>query len=296
VTLISPARELTAPRPQSSGTVGYLFGLLEAAAVPGTVLVPLLTDLGMSAPAVRTMLSRMVAAGNLASERVGRIAVYRLAGPYADRFHRFREGESRPRWEGRFQLVLYTIPEARRRHRDELRERAFRAGFGAARPGVLIGLHDPRDWCRPWLSAEDASVELGELACSLPTARRLAERAWHLSAGQPTLTTFLDELTALQHRLGDDAALGSDPDREAFRRQADLWERWAAVVVRLPLLPVELVPEPWPVPELTRAVQDLTVRLQPRAVAHAQSLVARAEGAELFEPLPDRRYGRIGAT
>lgn len=239
------------------------------------------------------MLSRMVAAGNLASERVGRLAVYRLAGPYADRFHRFREGEGRPRWEGRFQLVLYTIPEARRRHRDELRERAFRAGFGAARPGVLIGLRDPREWCGPWLSAADFSVELGELACSLSTARRLAERAWHLSAGQPTLTGFLDELTVLERRLG---ATGGPVtgEREAFQLQARLWERWAALAVRLPLLPAELVPDPWPVPELAQAVETLTHLLQPGAHAHAQALVARAEGAELFEPLPDQRYGRLG--
>ncbi|WP_375424539.1 PaaX family transcriptional regulator C-terminal domain-containing protein [uncultured Friedmanniella sp.] len=288
MTLIRPPREPVVAQSPSGGTVGYLFGLLEAAAVPGTVLVPLLTELGMSAPAVRTMLSRMVGAGNLASERVGRIAVYRLAGPYAARFHRFRGGESRPRWEGRFQLVLYTIPEARRQHRDELRERAFRAGFGAARPGVLIGVSDPREWCGPWLSAEDSSVELGELACTLATARRLAERAWHLIAEQPTLTGFLADLTELEHRL---AAEGR-PDREAFRQQAGLWERWAAIVVQIPLLPPELVPDPWPVPELKRAVDAITAQLQPGALAYAHALVARAKGAELFESLPDARWSR----
>lgn len=242
----------------------------------------------MSAPAVRTMLSRMISAGNLTSERTGRIAVYRLAGPYAARFHRFRGGESRPRWEGHFQLVLYTIPEARRQHRDELRERAFRAGFGAARPGVLIGVSDPHEWCGPWLSAEDSSVELGELACALPTARRLAERAWHLMAGQPTLTGFLADLTTLEHRL---AAEGR-PDREAFRQQAELWERWAAIVVRIPPLPPELVPDPWPVSELKQAVDTVTAQLQPGALAHAHARVAGAEGADLFEPLPDARWGR----
>lgn len=293
MSLISPARESAVAR-SSSGTVGYLFGLLEAAAVPGTVLVPLLTDLGMSPPAVRTMLSRMVAAGNVASERVGRIAVYRLAGPYAERFHRFRAGDSStPVWEGRFQLVLYTISEARRQHRDELREMAFRSGFGAARPGVLIGLRDPRRWCGPWLAAADFSVELGELGCTPPTARRLAERAWHLTAEQPTLTAFLDELTELAARLERSPRERDDgrADRDAFRQQARLWERWAVIVVRLPALPAVLVPDPWPVAELTRAMDTVTRLLQPGAHAHAQTVIRRAVGADLLEVLPDRRLG-----
>lgn len=280
-----------AARPQSRGTVGYLFGLLEAAAVPGTVLVPLLTDLGMSPAAVRTMLSRMVAGGNLASERVGRIAVYRLAGMYAERFHRFRDGEDRPGWEGRFRLVLYTIPEARRQHRDELRETAFRAGFGAARPGVLIGLDDPLRWCGPWLGAEDLSVELAELACDLPTARRLAERAWHLTAGQPHLQAWLAELTRLDARLAE----GVPSARDAYGMQADLWARWSALAVRLPPLPAALVPEPWPLAELVTLVHRITGRLQPAAVGHARDVVAAAEGAELLELLPDSRYPAPGA-
>ncbi len=259
------------------------------------MLVPLLTDLGVSRPAVRTMLSRMVAAGNLTSQRVGRIAVYRLAGPYAERFHRFRNGDiSAPVWEGRFQLVLYTIPEARRQHRDDLRDMAFRSGFGAARPGVLIGLRDPRHWCGPWLAAEDFSVELGELACSLPTARRLAERAWHLSATQLTLTAFLDELVDLAARLGDGSSSGRT-DRDAFRQQAELWERWAVIVVRLPVLPAVLAPQPWPVLELTQALVAVTRLLEPGASSHAQTVIGRAEGADLLEPLPDRRSGSVEA-
>lgn len=266
--------------------MGYLFGVLEAAAVPGTVLVPLLTDLGMSAPAVRTTLSRMVAAGNLASERAGRIAVYRLAGPYGERFHRLRQGGGPPVWSGAYQLVLYTIPEARRQDRDELREAAFRAGFGAARPGVLIGLGDPRHWCGPWLAAGNLSVELGELACSLPTARRLAERAWNLSTTQPMLTAFLAELTRLTSGTGD---LGLSA-LESYRLQAELWERWVSVTVRLPSLPAVLAPEPWPVPALAAAMEKVTELLQPGAHEHARTVVAGAAGAELLEPLPDRRY------
>lgn len=264
--------------------------MLEAAAVPGSILVPLLTDLGMSPAAVRTMLHRMVGAENLVSERVGRIAVYRLAGGYADRFREFREGAGKPPWDGRFQLVLYDIPEANRQERDELRELAFKAGFGAARPGVLIGMRDPRSWCQPWLESPRIAVELGELVCSLPTARRLAEQAWNLTSIQPRLTVFARELDRIAVRL----AGNEYDDRDAFRLQADLWDRWVGILLGLPLLPAPLTPDPWPVAELSSAMTRLTYQLQPRAVGHAVTVMAHADRADLLERLQNPRYQLTG--
>lgn len=256
--------------------------------MPGSILVPLLSDLGMSPPAARTMLHRMVAAGNLVSERVGRIAVYRLAGPYAQRFRRFRAGDDVPTWEGRFQLVLYDIPEANRQERDELRETAFRAGFGAVRPGVLIGLRDPSSWCEPWLDSPALAVELGELVCDLSTARRLAERAWALTALRPTLTALSAELESVADRLThDEYSL-----REIFGLQATLWDSWVAILLRLPALPAGLTPDPWPVHDLAAAMTALTRDLQPRAIAHSQTVVARAERADLLELLADLKHRR----
>lgn len=292
MTLVRPVRERHQHRPQSSATVGYVFGVLEATAVPGSILVPLLTDLGLSPAAIRTMLHRMVAAGNLVSERVGRIAVYRLAGPYAERFRQFRRGDGPPVWAGRFQLVLYNIPESSRQRRDELREMAFKSGFGATRPGVLIGMRDPRSWCEPWLDSPHLSVELGELVCDVSTARRLAEQAWGLTAIASTLVHFGRDLAAVSTRLHNDEY----SDREVFRLQASLWDRWVAILLQLPALPAELTPDPWPADELPAAMTSITRDLQPRAIAHSETAVSRAERADLLELLPDLIHRRAART
>lgn len=281
-----PSPEL--PRPQSTGTVGYVFGVLEAAALPGSILVPLLVDLGMSAPAVRTMLHRMGVAGNVVSHRAGRASVYRLAGPYAQRFQRFRSGRPRPVWAGRFQMLLYDIPEGNRRQRDELRDTAFKNGFGAPRPGVLIGFDDPRGWCEPWLKTSSGTVEVVELVCPLPSARRLTERAWALTTVRPALEEFGAQLATVAHVLSQDRY----GDQEAFRLQAALWDRWVNLLLRLPTLPSELTPQGWPVADLVQALTALTYQLQPRASAHAHRVVDQSGCADLLELLPGRLYGQ----
>jgi len=111
-------------------------------------LLALLQLLEVSERAARSTLSRMSQKGWLSSVRVGRNSLYSLT-PRGMRL--VKEGEVRifePRrttWDGLWHMLVYSIPEGRRRSRGKLRERLGWLGYGRLAPGTLISPNDRRE-------------------------------------------------------------------------------------------------------------------------------------------------------
>ncbi|MBO0811941.1 MAG: hypothetical protein J2P23_07825 [Microlunatus sp.] len=273
------------PRPGGPAAVGFVFGVLQAEAVPGPVLVRLIADTGMAEPATRTMLSRMVRGGRLSTTRHGRVAVYQLAGGFRDQFFRVRHADERPSWTGSFHTILYDIPETRRADRDGLRDRAAEAGFGSVRPGLLIGLADPAGWITPWSERSGILVEAATLGCSIPTARRLAERAWSLAELATALERFVDQLQA----IGDQYHDGPPNGRDAFMILNTTMRSYAGLYLRMPTVPDELTPPGWPGRRIPTALGRVSDLLGPVAADHARSAVSDLELDHLVEPIHDRQ-------
>jgi phenylacetic acid degradation operon negative regulatory protein len=263
--------------------LGYVFGALGAESVPGPCLIDLLLDLGMSESAVRTMLSRQNRAGQLSSSHHGRVAVYRLEGSYRERFLRIRQGDEPVSWPGGFQLIMYDIAESRRRDRDALRERAAAVGFGAPRPGVLIGFSDPAEWARPWLERDDLFVRAGELRCTLETACELAERTWRLRDAAPRIGAFVKRLQQLRQRDVHHPA----SQLKAFRMFADVMRDYAGLSASTPTLPIEITPQDWLGRELSTALREVSTLLGPRVSAHASETAERRNLTHLVQPLTE---------
>ncbi|MGH3096095.1 MAG: hypothetical protein ACRDMV_08870 [Streptosporangiales bacterium] len=256
-----------------------MFGTIGARAVPGTVLVPLLTDLNMSPSAARTLLHRMRARGLLTADRVGRVAIYRLAGSYAAHYQQITFGETAPEWSGSFHALVYDIPETQRQDRDRLREQAFLAGFGALRTGLLIGVRDPGEWAAAWLDRPDVMVERVQVGCDLATARRLADRAWDLSG----IATRIDQLRgwfALVERRVHHRRIAGAP---ALATLYQVWQRFVEVQIDIPALPVQLYPGGWSADDAQAALYRLNEKLLPLARRHAQTVIDRVGAAGLIE-------------
>lgn len=272
-----------APRPVvGTASVGYLFGVLAARAIPGTVLVPLLTDLGMSVPGARTMLHRMRAAGAVTVSKVGRVAVYRLAGVYLEHYRKITFAAPVPDWAGAFQAIVYDIPETHRHERDRLREQAFQSGYAAVRSGLLIGVARPGAWLRRWLDRSEWMVEQAELRCELPAARRLADRAWGLAAIADRIEVFDAALRQVERRVAGQRFDGPG----ALCRLYEIWQEFVAIQILAPSLPGELYPSRWGMAGMQNRVYRVNAALLPLANAHAQAVVGRAGAAELIEHEP----------
>jgi phenylacetic acid degradation operon negative regulatory protein len=215
--------------------------------LPARALVALAELFGIAGGTMRTALSRMVAAGELAVTD-GR---YRLAGRLLDRQRAQDIGRRGPghRWDGSWHTVV-----AARDQRDLSERRRFRARLTEHRFGELR----PDIWMRPANldpppAEPDVIVTSGALSGADPV--ELCARLWDLDALDSRGRALLTELRRLV-----DSADWADP-----RSIPAIFTLSAAVVRHLrgdPLLPVELSPDSWPAAALRIEYDCAEQRLQ----------------------------------
>jgi phenylacetic acid degradation operon negative regulatory protein len=206
-------------------------------------LVGALGACGVEEKAARQAVARASSAGWLRSERIGRRARWhltdwaeRLLTEGTERIYSF--GAERPRWDGRWLLVLVSVPERHRHLRYRLRTRLTWAGFGALGPGA---------WISPDLAREeeaarvlrdlglDEAVSFTAEPGSIGAAAELVREAWDLGAIDAAYEAFLAETAA--------AEPGSPT--EAFAAVVRLVHTWRRFPFLDPGLPVALPPAGW---------------------------------------------------
>jgi phenylacetic acid degradation operon negative regulatory protein len=235
------------------------FVLPTTAPVWTSTLVDVLALFGIEEKAARQALARTAAEGWLRSDRVGRRVRWILTDPGrrllaegAERIYGFGSGGHE--WDGRWLVVLVSVPESQRDLRHKLRTRLSWAGFGTPTAGV---------WITPHLSAEaDAKLILDELDLSaqamsylanygaLGSERAMVERAWNLTDVGARYQDFVDEFTNLRP---------STPD-EVLRAQTLLVHEWRRFPFLDPQLPAVLLPPKWSGTTATTLFTDLHLR------------------------------------
>lgn len=230
----------------SVSLVPFLFGMTGLVAMPGTVLIHLLTDLGLTESAARTLLARMRASGSLSSTRVGRRTQYRLIGPMRAAFDRIRRGQwtDPVEWNGSFHAIIYWVPERDRAFRDQLRTMTMRGGYATLRPGLLINPRDAFGDLHSLISAAppEAYVVRAKVELSFDDARETARRAWSLDGlgnEYRAVTRALTEAVDRAPHLKPIAAT-------VFDYHAHL-RRLTHLQLHDPGLPGQLLPTDWPV-------------------------------------------------
>lgn len=223
-------------------------------------LVRLLAPLGISAPAVRTAVSRMASQGWLIGVRLPEGAGYRLT-PRGTR--RLRQAAARiyaraaPTWDGRWHVVVVARIDERAR-RDRLRSALGYLGYARL---------DGATWISPRQSAELESLLFAE---QVPTERfhasydgdprELAARAWDIDGLGRTYQRWLDQAGGLADLAVPVADGGPDDgraydsradhdgcrDEEIFAARSEFVHGWRKFLFIDPGLPAELLPAGWP--------------------------------------------------
>ncbi|MBC6461002.1 PaaX family transcriptional regulator C-terminal domain-containing protein [Actinomadura sp. HBU206391] len=205
---------------------------------------------GVEEKAGRQALARGAADGWLASDRHGRRRTWRLTSAGrrllsqgTERIYGF--GAPVAAWDGRWLVVLASVPEADRRLRHLLRTRLAWNGFGNLSPGVWVSPHPERQTqAREVLDqagvAETSTIFVGELGFEgapgdTTEARRVAGRAWALAEVELAYETFLTEVRRLRP-VGPEATLAA---------QIRLVQEWRRFPFLDPGLPPELLPPGW---------------------------------------------------
>jgi phenylacetic acid degradation operon negative regulatory protein len=193
----------------------------------------------------RQAVARLAEQGTVRSERQGRLARWHLTAAgrrlLVDGTKRIYElGTGDDHWDGRWLVVLCSVPEDQRAKRHQLRTQLGFAGFGFVTPGVAVSPHLDRE-----AAANAVLADLGLLPGAmvfraetgqLVEADDLLARAWDLDALAAAYMEFVALFDARQAR-GDEAALAA---------LVDLVHEWRRFPFVDPGIPARLLPSAWP--------------------------------------------------
>jgi phenylacetic acid degradation operon negative regulatory protein len=249
-----PSSDPAAARPQS-----LLFTLLaehmldrDLAVFAGS-FIEVLGRVGVGEHATRATLVRMTERGLLEGQRHGRKIYYRMTPRLVAILNGGREriwhsGVVNTREDGAWTMLTFSLPEALRKKRHDLRSRLSWAGFGAMQNGV---------WIAP--SEIDVSSIIDELDLSTQA------RVFHVRPSSPTIpgsvirdTFDLESLAARyraftahwQHR-------NARTETDALVLTLRLSTEWLRIIRDDPRVPVHLLPPHWPAIEAQRLFRTL---------------------------------------
>jgi phenylacetic acid degradation operon negative regulatory protein len=207
-------------------------------------LVSALAQFGVEDKSARQALARTAAEGWLASERVGRQVRWTLTPPGqsllgqgAQRIYSF--GRDEVEWDGRWLLLVVSVPESQRDLRHRIRRQLNWAGFGSPASGLWVSPHTSHQAeGQRILSEAGASSSAMSFVASygeVGSQDLLVARSWDLGALEQRYEDFIDEFSGLNPAT----------DEAALRAQTLLVHEWRRFPFLDPRLPARLLPENW---------------------------------------------------
>ncbi|MFD3617336.1 PaaX family transcriptional regulator C-terminal domain-containing protein [Streptomyces sp. NPDC058676] len=229
----------------------------EDGTVSAEELYTVAATLGMSDQQVRLCIKRLVAESRFTHEGRGRKAVLHATdvtaqalAPNADFLrHAFRQDAGLAPWDGVWHLAAFVVPESARTARDALRETLVHLGGAPLQGGLYVCANA---W-EPYV--EDAAHRLGAhgaLALLSTTDLRRgdtqdpAELARHLWPLQKIADRYHRLSRIAQPRLDRLTGAGGLSPTELLTIAVELAAELTRAMEPDPLLPPQLVPQPWP--------------------------------------------------
>jgi len=246
-------------------------------------LIELLGLLGLSSQAVRSTLSRLSRKGWLQSRKAGRYSFYSLTPKCVQLLE---EGEQRifhPRsdpWDGRWHLLIYSIPESKRHLRRRLRTRLRWLGFGMLNHAIWISPRDARQEVRQLADAFGLRPYVELFVAQSPTFARdeeIVTRCWELQGLNAYYAGFIDRnQPVLRHYRDLLAAEDTVQPQACFVQRSKLIDDYRSSPYVDPNLPPELLPEDWLGERASQLFQQLNELMSKPAGAFVDAVLAKA--------------------
>jgi len=244
-------------------------------------MIELLAPLGVSDRLVRTSVFRLVQEGWLVASREGRRSRYALEPSALPRFERAnRRIYAAPglHWDGRWTFVLAPNGSIDAELRALLRKELEWEGFAMLATGVMAHPAPERDTLKEILARAKAEgkvfvCEVDELpgigSRPLP---ELVHDAWNLDAVVAGYRGFIDTFAPVAQLLQDDLA-----PQDAFAIRTLLIHAYRRVQLHDPMLPLALLPTPWPGSEAYALAGRIYRACQARAEEHVMAMLRKED-------------------
>ena len=261
-------------------------------------LIELLAPLGVTDRLVRTSVFRLVQEGWLNASREGRRSRYAFEPKSLRRFQRADRRIYAPpglHWDGRWTLVLAPNGSIDGDLRTAVRKELEWEGFAMLGPGVLVHPAVDDEGLADALRRTGAADQVFVLSASeLPHAgsrplQELISEGWDLTAVAQSYREFIAQFTPLLARLREEKDIAP---QNAFVIRSLLIHAYRRLQLHDPLLPIELLPDPWPGSDAYAVARALYVLVYAQAEAHIDAVLRRED--EAAPSADDAFYQRFG--
>jgi phenylacetic acid degradation operon negative regulatory protein len=293
---------LASDPPRSKSLVMTIFGDT-VAPHGGTIwlgsLIELLAPFGVNDRALRTSVFRLAQEGWLVANRDGRRSSYAILPEALPRFERAYRRIYAPlavHWDGKWTLLIAGSGGLDAPGRASLRKQLLWEGYAMMGAGVFghpagdAAILDEilgRAGVRGKLFVCSASEVPGVSSRPL---RDLVNDNWDLSEVRAGYLHFIDEFKPLQAIL----AAGPMQPEQAFVIRTLLIHAYRRVQLHDPMLPVELLPDPWPGSEAYELARTLYRAIYEAAEEHVVAVLRREDAqAPEFEASFCQRFGGL---
>jgi len=280
------SRFLATDPPRSKSLVMTIFG--DAIAPHGArlwlgSLIELVAPMGATDRLVRTSVFRLAQEGWLVASREGRRSSYALLPEARPRFERANRRIYAPPgldWDGRWTVVMAPNGSIDASLRAAVRKELEWEGYAMLAPGLLT--HPAADAATLADVLERVKGTGRIFVCSaaeLPGSGsrplgELVHEAWDLSGVVADYRRFIAEFTPLLDLLRDEPQLAN---QDAFVVRSLLIHAYRRVQLHDPMLPLELLPQPWPGSEAYALAQAIYRLTWEGAEAHLMDVLRRED-------------------
>jgi phenylacetic acid degradation operon negative regulatory protein len=251
-------------------------------------LIELLAPLGVADRLVRTSVFRLVQEGWLNASREGRRSRYAFEPRSLARFQRADRRIYAPpglHWDGRWTLVLAPTGKPGSIDGDlrtAVRKELEWEGFAMLGPGVLAHPGADSEGLADALQRTGAAdrvfvLSAGELpGTGSRPLQELVKEGWDLTAVAQGYRDFIAQFTPLLALLREEAQVAP---ADAFAIRSLLIHAYRRLQLHDPMLPIELLPDPWPGSDAYEVARAVYLRVVAQAEAHIDAVLRREDEA-----------------
>ncbi|MGE7606537.1 phenylacetic acid degradation operon negative regulatory protein PaaX [Peribacillus frigoritolerans] len=214
-------------------------------------LIRLLKEFGHNEQGVRVAVSRMVKQGWIQSEKQGNKSYYFLTDrgvqrmdEAANRIYKMKPNE----WDGKWRILMYTIPEDKRQLRDDLRKELLWSGFGSFSSGCWISPNDLEKQINRLIEKYDIDEYVDFFISEYKGPKEnqsLVEKSWQLEEIENKYEEFIEKYSKQFIVHQSIISRGEMSDADCFVERTNLVHEYRKFLFVDPGLPKELLPSKW---------------------------------------------------